>query len=109
MTNTVERPLNLGVVGLGMAASAMIASIASQPNVRLVAGTDTRVDLRDRFAEDFGGTPQASIEALCDDPAVEAAYIATPHQSHREHTLIAARERREISLQYQVPLREEAV
>jgi hypothetical protein len=91
MRDATERALNIGVVGLGMAASAMIGSISAHPHVRFVAAADTHADLRDRFAEDFGATPYGSVDALCADPAVEVVYIATPHQFHREHTLVAAR------------------
>ena len=39
---------------------------------------------------DFGAPAYETVEALCDDPAVEAIYIATPHQMHARHVALAA-------------------
>jgi len=40
---------------------------------------------------DFGGRAHETVADLCADPAVEAIYVATPHQYHVEHVRLAAR------------------
>lgn len=90
MVGASERKLRLGVAGLGRAFSVMLPTFASDPRVALVAGTDTRPEARQRFAADFSTRSCANIEELCADPAVEAIYVATPHQYHAQHATLAA-------------------
>ncbi len=86
----MPRVLRLGVAGLGRAFTVMLPTLLHDPRIRLVAGTDTRAAVRDRFAEDFAATGYDSVAALCADASVDAVYIATPHQYHVEHVRIAA-------------------
>ena len=83
-------PLRLGVAGLGRAFSVMLPTLTRHPAVRLVAAADTRAEARKRFAGEFSAKAYDTVAALCADPAVDAVYIATPHQFHREHALQAA-------------------
>ena len=84
-----EQRLRLGAAGLGRAFSLMLPTFTSDERVQLVAACDPRPAARAQFARDFG-TAHDSIEALAADPAVEAIYVASPHQFHAEHTRIAA-------------------
>ncbi len=83
------RVLQLGAIGLGRAFTLMLPTFAADPRVRLVAGTDPRPEARALFAKDFGRAHETA-EALCADPAVEAVYVASPHQMHAEHVRLAA-------------------
>ena len=83
-------PLRLGVAGLGRAFSVMLPTLTGYPAVRLVAAADTRAEARKRFAGEFSAKAYDTVAALCADPAIDAVYIATPHQFHREHALQAA-------------------
>ena len=85
-----ERKLRLGVAGLGRAFSVMLPTFAD-PRVALVAGADPRREARDRFAADSSARACATVEELCADPAVEVVYVATPHQFHARHAILAAR------------------
>ena len=82
--------MKLGVAGLGRAFSLMLPTLRAHPAIELVAATDPRVEARTRFEADFGARTYRSVEALCDDPAVEGVYIATPHQLHAWHAIAAA-------------------
>lgn len=68
-----------------------LPSLRHDPHTRLVACAAPRLESRDAFFKEFGGPAYATVEALCEDQDVEAVYIATPHQMHREHATIAAR------------------
>ena len=100
--------LNIGVAGLGRAFTLMLPTFLADPRIRLVAATDPRAEACAQFRQDFtrGGEPMDagggagsdagsrartydSVEALCDDPAVDVIYLATPHQLHAEHVQIA--------------------
>lgn len=85
-----ERRLRVGVAGLGRAFTLMLPTLTADPRVELVAAADPRPEATQRFALEFGGRVYASVEALCADSAVEAVYIATPHQFHAEHVDAAA-------------------
>ena len=90
MSNAGERKLGLGVAGLGRAFTLMLPTFAADPRVALVAAADTRAEARQRFAADFAAKSYATVEELCADPAVEAVYVATPHQFHARHAVLAA-------------------
>jgi len=84
------RKLRLGVAGLGRAFSIMLPTFRD-PRVELVAAADPRAEARRRFARDFGGRAYDTVEELCADPDVEIVYVATPHQLHARHAILAAR------------------
>ena len=83
-------PLRFGVAGLGRAFTVMLPTFTRHPAVRLVAAADTRPEARKRFSEDFSAKAYETIATLCTDPGVDAIYVATPHQFHREHAALAA-------------------
>ncbi len=92
-------PVRLGVAGLGLAGALMVRAAALEPGVRLAAAADPREAPRAAFARDFGAPVHADIEALCRDPGVEVVYIATPHQFHAEHAMLAARHGKHVLLE----------
>lgn len=79
-----------GVAGLGRAFTLMLPTLVADPRVRLCAAADPRADARSRFAADFDAPAYATVEELCRDNSVDVVYIATPHQLHAEHAIIAA-------------------
>ncbi len=91
MSNSGDRKLQLGVAGLGRAFSVMLPTFTGDPRVVLVAAADSRAEARRQFETDFSGKAYATVEELCADPAVEIVYVATPHQFHAQHALLAAR------------------
>ena len=83
-------PVRLGVIGLGRAFTLMLPSFLADPRIRLVAACDPRPEARARFTAEFAGPAYEDPEALCRDGAVEAVYIASPHQHHAAQTIAAA-------------------
>jgi len=90
MTTMAERRLRIGVAGLGRAFTLMLPTLAADSRIELVAAADPRADARTRFATDFAARTYPSVDELCADPDVEAVYIATPHQDHAAHVVLAA-------------------
>lgn len=82
-------PIGLGIAGLGLAGSMMIRAAAVHPGIALCAGADPLPRPREAFARDFGARAHAGFDGLCADPAVEAIYIASPHQFHAEQAVMA--------------------
>jgi len=86
-----REPVRIGVVGLGLAGAAMIPAIQAHPNFKLVAAADLNATLRKRFAESSGCRVHGDAESLMGSEDIEAVYIASPHQFHKEHACLATR------------------
>jgi phthalate 4,5-cis-dihydrodiol dehydrogenase len=84
------RQLRMGVAGLGRAFTLMVPTLANDPRIKLVAGTDPLPEGRNLFASQFGAKTCATVEELCADPDVDVIYVATPHQHHAAHVRLAA-------------------
>ncbi|MDX3907025.1 MAG: Gfo/Idh/MocA family oxidoreductase [Pigmentiphaga sp.] len=85
-----SRPLRLGIVGLGRAFSLMLPTFLRDERIVLAGACDPRPAARAQFARDFSAPVYDDIPALAADPALDALYIASPHQFHARHTEIAA-------------------
>lgn len=83
-------PMRFGVIGLGRAGASMLPALSAHPYSTVVAAADLRPAARERFTRDFDARAYESAAALCVDPNVDAVYIATPHQFHAEHCILAA-------------------
>src|SRR5262245_29241853 len=92
-------PIGLGIAGLGMAGAAMVQAVAAHPGFTLRAAADPHAAPRLAFARDFNASVHADIAALCEDPAVEVIYIATPHQCHADHAARAAQRGKHVILE----------
>src|SRR5579883_1958111 len=82
-----------------MAGAVMVRAAARHPGVVLTAAADPQPVPREAFARDFNARTYADARALCEDSAVEAVYIATPHQFHAEHALAAAEHGKHVILE----------
>ena len=63
------------------------------------AAADPHPGPREAFARDHNARAYADVKELCADPAVEAVYIATPHQFHAPHAMLAAEHGKHIILE----------
>ena len=86
----VDRPVRLGIIGLGMAGGGMVPAIMAHPGIVLAGAADLDGVLRDRFARDYGCNVDSSAAELMRRRDIDAVYIATPHQFHRDHAILAA-------------------
>jgi phthalate 4,5-cis-dihydrodiol dehydrogenase len=80
----------LGIAGLGRAFTLMLPTFRADARLRLVGAADSAPAPRARFVADFAAPAYDTVEALAADPEVEAIYVATPHQHHARHVVIAA-------------------
>lgn len=85
-----ERPLRLGVVGLGSGAITLLGGIKKSRRIQVVAAADVRQEALDAFAKEFQAETFHSIEEMCESPHVEAVCIVTPTHLHKEHVITAA-------------------
>ena len=98
MPNPPE-PIGLGIAGLGMAGAVMVQAAAAHKGYVLRAAADPHPGPRAAFARDFGAKAYDDVAGLCDDPDIEVIYIATPHQFHKPHAILAAEHGKHIILE----------
>jgi phthalate 4,5-cis-dihydrodiol dehydrogenase len=85
-----EQHLRIGIVGLGSAGARMVAAVAAHPRARIAGAADLHPELRERFARDHNVAVHDDALPLMQRPDIDAVYIATPHQFHRTHAIMAA-------------------
>jgi phthalate 4,5-cis-dihydrodiol dehydrogenase len=85
-----SRKLRLGFVGLGTAGGMMVRGVQDHPGLIYAGAAEPNEKPRNAFAEDFGVEVYSEAEELFASSEVDAVYIATPHQFHREHVQMAA-------------------
>jgi phthalate 4,5-cis-dihydrodiol dehydrogenase len=81
-----------------MAGAVMVHAAAEHPDFVLKAGADPYPGPREAFARDHNARSYEDIKGLVADPAVEVVYIATPHQFHAPHAIMAAERGKHIIL-----------
>jgi phthalate 4,5-cis-dihydrodiol dehydrogenase len=83
--------LRIGVLGLGMAGGIMVPVIANHSRTVIAGAADLNPGLRTRFSRDYDVEVNDDALALMYRTDIDAVYIATPHQFHKEHAIMAAR------------------
>lgn len=87
---TLMKTIRWGILGPGSIAHQFAAGIQLAPNAVLGAAGSRDKAKAQAYCEKFGGgTAHGSYEALVADPDVDAIYVATPHDFHCEHSLLA--------------------
>jgi phthalate 4,5-cis-dihydrodiol dehydrogenase len=86
-----QRPVRIGIVGLGLAGRLMAAALAEHPRMQIAAAAEVSDELRMSFERKAGAPAYSSIGAMLSDASIDAVYVATPHQFHCEHAMLAAR------------------
>jgi predicted dehydrogenase len=78
-----------GIVGTNDVARSMAHAILRRPGHAIVSVVSGASSNAVRFAEDFGGAPSASLEAMLQLSQVRCVYIASPTALHADHALAA--------------------
>ena len=86
-----DRVLRLGVIGLSRGFDLTRPTLLADPRVQVVAAADPRPEARAAFEDEFGGPAFPDAGELVRRRDVEVVYIATPHQTHLNLTLAAAK------------------
>src|SRR5258708_5173561 len=82
----------------------MLPTFTGDPRIAVVAAADTRADARRRFAAEFSANAHETAEELCADPGVEVVYVATPHQHHAPHAMLAAQHGKHLLIEKPIAL-----
>lgn len=79
-----ERTIGLGLVGLGWFGGVLADRARATGLSQVVSCFARSADARATFAETHGCRAAETLEAMLDDPEVDAVLIATPHSTHPE-------------------------
>jgi predicted dehydrogenase len=78
-----------GILAPGKMAAKFTKGIKTLENAELTAVGSRDIERARKFASEYGFSRYyGSYEELVKDPDVEVIYVASPHSSHREHTLL---------------------
>lgn len=85
--------LRWGMIGAGTIGREWMArAIAAEPESELVAIASSNTERARRFADEMGiRKAHRSVDALLDDPDIDAVYISTTNEWHKPQTIAAAR------------------
>lgn len=83
-------PLRWGILGSGWIAEEFIASVRAHTRQDIAAVGSRTQEKADAFAREWTiATAHGSYEALVTDPSLDVIYVATPHNLHHQHVLLA--------------------
>jgi predicted dehydrogenase len=86
-----------GIIGPGKIARKFAAALELVPDAVLYAVASRDVKKAAAFAAEFNAPVHyGSYEALAEDDAVDAVYIATPHTCHHAHALLCLRRKKAV-------------
>lgn len=79
-----------GIIGTGNIAKHFARGLAALPDAELIAVGSRSQETADAFADPFNiPRRHASYEALVMDDAVDVVYVSTPHNLHKDNSLLA--------------------
>ncbi len=94
---TTEHLLRWGIISTGSIAHTLARALAESSTGRLVAVASRSQEAASNFGREFGiRHAHGSYEALLENPDVDVVYIATPHPSHAEWAVHAARAKKHV-------------
>ncbi|MEN8174013.1 MAG: Gfo/Idh/MocA family oxidoreductase, partial [Chloroflexota bacterium] len=85
-----DNTINWGILGPGIISTDFAQGLEAVPDAKIVAVGSRDLDRAKSFANTFN-VPNAygSYQALAADPDVDIIYIGTPHNVHKDHTLLS--------------------
>lgn len=85
-----DSTLRFGIGGLGIAGASILPVLLRHPNVEVVAAASRNKERTEKFLRDYPAKAFSSVEEMCESDAVDAVYVATPTEMHRDHAILAA-------------------
>ena len=98
-------PVKLGVVGLGRGFMLMLPTFLQDHRVQLVGAATGSDNKQKAFEAQFGGKAVSDIETLVADPDIDAIYIATPHEMHRDNVITALKSGKHVLVEKPMTIR----
>lgn len=91
--------MNIGIIGAGFFGEKHAQALEQLDDLHLVAACRGNQPALEQFVRRYGGRPYPTHEALLEDRDIDAVVIATPHATHEEIAVAAARAGKHILLE----------
>lgn len=82
--------INCAIAGLGRWGRALVEAARNEPRLRITSAVEPDMAGAARFCAEHGLSPAASLEAVLDEPNIDAVLLATPHSLHKGQVIAAA-------------------
>lgn len=89
MTLQQDLPFRWAIIGPGKIAHKFATGLKVVPRAQLVAAASRNLEKAQSFCHQFGGMAFGNYEAMLDEVRPDAVYVATTHNFHHEHSLLA--------------------
>ncbi len=86
----VEKPVNLGIVGLGNWSRQIFQAVDQVPEVEITGCYSRYPDTRKEFASEFGCFPYEKYAHMTEDPKIEGIIVMSSNLSHEKDVTSAA-------------------
>ncbi len=84
-----SKTIRWGIIGLGKIANKFAQDIQTVENCQLYGVASRHQEKANSFAKQYNAIKAyGDYESLAADPNIDAVYIATPHSSHKEYSLL---------------------
>ncbi len=91
------KTIRWGIIGLGKIANKFAQDIQNVGNCELYAVASRYQEKANSFAKQHNATKAyGDYESLASDPNIDAVYIATPHNSHKEYSILCLNHRKAV-------------
>lgn len=91
------KKIKWGILGLGKIAHKFAEDLRKVSNAELHAVASRSQEKAGAFADKFGvGKSYDSYEKIAEDPEIDAIYIATPHSSHKENSILCLQHKKAV-------------
>ena len=85
----MSQTIRWGILSTGTISTRFVPGLAELPQTELVAVASRSIEKANSFADRFNIRKRhGSYQALADDPEVDVVYVSTPHNYHKEHSLL---------------------
>ncbi|HEX5322759.1 MAG TPA: Gfo/Idh/MocA family oxidoreductase [Capsulimonadaceae bacterium] len=82
-------PFRWGIIGLGGIAHKFATGLKAVPDAQLAAVASRSQAKADEFGSQYGAARRyGTYEAIAADPEIDAIYVSTPHNLHKENSLM---------------------
>ena len=83
----IQKKYRIGVTGIGRGFALMLPTLKLHPQIEVVAGVDPKAIARESFQMAFAQPAFETLEEMLQNIALDAVYVASPHQFHHEDIL----------------------
>jgi predicted dehydrogenase len=91
-----EKPVKVGIVGLGRWAKVLARAAAKSDKLKIVSGYSRSEEKRNAFAKEIGIPAAASMESMLSNPEIQGVILTVPNEQHLPVARAVAKARKHV-------------